>query len=84
VPIRVRLLLAYLAAAVVLVGGGGILFQRQLGAGLLASADAALRVRAAEVEQGVPDRDGDLNFQDEPERLAARWVQKLGRHAATW
>ena len=82
-PIRVRLLLAYLAAAVVLVGGGGILFQRQLGVGLLASADAALRVRAAEVEQGVPDRDGDLNFQDEPERLAARWVQKLGRHAAT-
>jgi len=71
VPIRIRLLLAYLAAAAVLVGSGGVLFQRQLGAGLLASADAALRVRAVEVGQAVPETGGELNFQDEPERLAA-------------
>lgn len=69
-PVRARLLLAYLAVAVVLVGGGGMLLQRQLGAGLLASVDTALRMRADEVEQTMPETGTDLNFQDQPERLA--------------
>lgn len=67
-PMRFRLLLAYLLAAVIVVGGGGWLFDRQLGVGLIAAVDASLQARAAEVEQQVPDS-GDVNFQDAPERL---------------
>ena len=70
-PIRVRLTLVYLAAAVLLVAAGGLLLTRQLHAGLLASVDTGLRTRADQLAQAVQHAGDNLDFQDETSRLIA-------------
>ncbi|MEV6865065.1 ATP-binding protein [Streptosporangium subroseum] len=69
-PIRIRLLLAYLLATVLLAAGGEMVFERQLQTGLIASMDAALESRAEEVTQVVSENGAALDFQDEPERIS--------------
>jgi len=70
-PIRIRLTLVYLAAAVLLVVAGGLLLTRQLHAGLLASVDTGLRTRADQLAQAVQRAGDNLDFQDETSRLIA-------------
>jgi len=70
-PIRVRLTLVYLAAAVLLVVAGGLLLTRQLHAGLLAAVDTGLRTRADQLAQAVQRAGDNLDFQDETSRLIA-------------
>jgi len=69
VPLRVRLTLVYLAVATTLLAAGGLLFSRQLHAGLLASVDTGLRTRADQLVQTVSRTDGGIDFQDERTRL---------------
>jgi len=62
VPIRLRLTVLFTAATLLLLGGLGVLFVRQLGAGLVSNLDGALRTRAGELigQLGA----GATNFQD--------------------
>lgn len=68
--LRWRLLLAYLATGVVLVGGGGMVLNRQLARGAIAGTDAALHARLVDLETVVPPAGTQVDFQDSPERLA--------------
>ncbi|MDP9843557.1 histidine kinase dimerization/phospho-acceptor domain-containing protein [Streptosporangium lutulentum] len=70
-PIRIRLLLAYLLATILLAAGGEVVFERQMQTGLIASMDAALESRAEEVTQIVSENGAALDFQDEPERISS-------------
>lgn len=61
-PIRLRLTVLFTAATLVLLGALGLLFVRQLGAGLVSNLDGALRTRANElIGQLGPD---GTNFAD--------------------
>ena len=70
-PIRLRLTLVYLAAAVLLVAAGGLLLTRQLHTGLVASVDTGLRTRADQLAQAVERAGDNLDFQDQASRLIA-------------
>ena len=48
-PIRLRLTVLFTAGALLLLGGLGVLFIRQLGGGLVSNLDGALRTRANEL-----------------------------------
>jgi len=61
-PIRWRLTIVFTAATVLLLGGLGVLFLRQLGSGLISNLDGALRTRANELI-GQLGTDG-TNFSD--------------------
>ena len=61
-PIRWRLTIVFTAATVLLLGGLGVLFIRQLGSGLISNFDGALRTRANELI-GQLGTDG-TNFSD--------------------
>lgn len=67
--LRVRLTLVYLAVAATLLAAGGLLFSRQLRAGLVASVDTGLRTRADQLVQAVTHTDEGVDFQDERTRL---------------
>jgi len=61
-PIRLRLTVLFTAATLLLLGGLGLLFVRQLGTGLVSNLDSALRTRANElIGQLGPD---STNFAD--------------------
>lgn len=57
-PIRLRLALLFAAATLVATGIGGVLFVRELSAGLRNSTLATLEVRAGAISQQLPDPGG--------------------------
>ncbi|MGI9033184.1 MAG: HAMP domain-containing sensor histidine kinase [Acidimicrobiales bacterium] len=70
-PIRIRLALLSALVATVLVMVGGLVFTRQLHAGLLHSVDVGLRNRADQLVSGIDQYSGDsgVDFNDQTTRL---------------
>jgi signal transduction histidine kinase len=64
-----RLTLAYLAVAAVLLAAGGLLFTRQVHSGLIASVDTGLRTRADQLLQTVTNANEGIDFQDDHTHL---------------
>lgn len=63
-PIRIRLVVLFATATLVLVAVGGTVFARSLQHGLETSLDSGLRARADALSQTVKDARVGIDFQD--------------------